>query len=112
VFDKTIDLNCYVSNQSSFSMILVVAMEYAIPSIVLTNQNKHTNSYIVTSLITRIFKTIELDLENFVAKFLNPLLGFKNMSIGFGKKKLDLKKLVTNVAQNNLNFTTHPNITI
>jgi hypothetical protein len=53
-----------------------------------------------------------LDLENFVAKFLNPLLGFKNMSIGFGKKKLDLKKLVTNVAQNNLNFTTHPNITI
>ncbi len=37
VFGKTIDLDFYVSNQSSFSMISMVAMEYAIPSIMPTN---------------------------------------------------------------------------
>jgi hypothetical protein len=77
VFSKTIDFDCYVSNQSSFSMISVVAMEYAIPSIMLTNQNKHTHSYLITSLIIRIFKTIQLDLDNFVDGFKNPFFGFQ-----------------------------------
>jgi len=77
VFGKTIDLECYVSNQSSYSMISMVAMEYAIPSILLTNQNKHTHSYLITSLNTRIFKTIKLDLDNSVVKILNPFFGFQ-----------------------------------
>jgi hypothetical protein len=58
-------------------MISMVAMEYAIPSIMPTNQNKHTHSYLIISLITRIFKTIELDLDNFDARFKNPFFGFQ-----------------------------------
>jgi hypothetical protein len=77
VFDKTIDLDYYVSNQSSFSMISMVAMEYAILSIMSINQNKHTHSYLIASLIISILKIIELDLDNFVVKFLNPFFGFQ-----------------------------------
>jgi hypothetical protein len=52
------DSNCCVLNQSSFSMTLVVAMEFAILSIMPTNQNKNTHLNLITSSISWIFKII------------------------------------------------------
>ncbi len=58
VLVKTMDSNCCVLNQSSFSMTLVVAMEFAILSIMPTNQNKNTHLNLITSSISWIFKII------------------------------------------------------
>jgi hypothetical protein len=45
-------------SQSSFSMTLVLAMEFAILSIMPTNQNENTHLNLTTSSISWIFKII------------------------------------------------------
>lgn len=77
VLVKIIDSNCCVLNQSSFSMTLVVAMEFAILSIMPTNQNENTHLNLITSSILG-FSKLSLNMDNFVTCFPNLPSRFQN----------------------------------
>ncbi len=51
-------LRLLCSSQSPFSMTLIDAMEFAMPSIMTTNQNKHIQSNLITCSIFEIFEIV------------------------------------------------------